>query len=135
MDSVGTGYQFDPRGAGGHYAYDAWGQLMAGTNSTPYGYKGQWGYYTDGETGLLLLTYRYLDPTTGRFLTRDPIGYEGGMNLYAYVGNGVIGGKDPAGFVPTFIGCTKRQEQELRKHLRDICEHRLRWIIVEVRGF
>lgn len=40
----------------------------------PYGYKGQWGYYTDSETGLLLLTYRYLDPTTGRFLTRDPIG-------------------------------------------------------------
>jgi hypothetical protein len=40
---------------------------MSGNNPTPYGYKGQWGYYTDGETGLLLLTHRYLDPATGRF--------------------------------------------------------------------
>jgi RHS repeat-associated protein len=48
---------------------------------TPYGYKGQWGYYTDGETGLLLLTHRYLDPAMGRFLTRDPIGFDGGINL------------------------------------------------------
>jgi RHS repeat-associated protein len=63
---------------------------MSGTNNTPYGTKGQWGYYTDGETGLLLLTHRYLDPATGMFLTRDPSGFEGGINLYAYVGNGVV---------------------------------------------
>jgi RHS repeat-associated protein len=54
------------------------------------GYKAQWGYYTDGETGVLLLTYRVFDPAKGRFLTRDPIGVEGGINLYAYVGNGVV---------------------------------------------
>jgi len=83
-----TGYQFDPQGNAAHLlnqngtvvahlAYDAWGQRMSGTNPTPYGYKGQWGYHTDGETGLLLLTHRYLDPATGRFLTRDPIGFEG----------------------------------------------------------
>ena len=104
-------YQFDPQGnvahllndngyADGHCAYDAWGQLMAGTNSTPYGYKAQWGYYTDSETGLLLLTHRYFDPTTGRFLTRDPIGYEGGINLYAYVGNRPLMLFDPSGFAP-----------------------------------
>jgi RHS repeat-associated protein len=63
----------------GHLAYDAWGQRMSGSNLAPYGYKGQWGYYIDGETGLLLLTHRYLDPATGRFLTRDPIGFEGGI--------------------------------------------------------
>ncbi|MGQ9791090.1 MAG: RHS repeat-associated core domain-containing protein, partial [Armatimonadota bacterium] len=55
----------------GVLCYDAWGQLMVGTNSMLYGYKGQWGYYADSETGWLLLTHRYLDPTTGRFLTRD----------------------------------------------------------------
>jgi len=66
-------------------------------NNTPYGYKGQWGYYTDGETGLLLLTHRYYDPATGRFLTRDPIGFEGGINLYAYVGNGVVMQEDRMG--------------------------------------
>jgi|GEM_PF-1407328 len=71
---------------------------MSGTNNTPYGTKGQWGYYTDGETGLLLLTHRYFDPATGRFLTRDPIGFEGGINLYAYVGNGVVVKADPEGY-------------------------------------
>jgi RHS repeat-associated protein len=103
-----TGYQFDPQGNGAHLmdddgfvlahlAYDAWGQRMSGNNPTPYGYKGQWGYYTDGETGLLLLIHRYLDPATGRFLTRDPIGFDGGINLYAYVGNSVPNASDPSG--------------------------------------
>jgi RHS repeat-associated protein len=106
-----SGYQFDPQGNAthlmdddgfvlAHLAYDAWGQRMSGTNNTPYGTKGQWGYYTDGETGLLLLTHRYFDPATGRFLTRDPIGFEGGINLYAYVGNGVVMLKDPSGRIP-----------------------------------
>ena len=67
---------------------------------TPFAYKGQWGYYTDVETGILLLTHRYLDPATGRFLTRDPIGFEGGVNLYAYVGNGVVVGSDARGLSP-----------------------------------
>jgi RHS repeat-associated protein len=58
---------------------------MSGTNNTPYGTKGQWGYYTDGETGLLLLTHRYFDPATGRFLTRDPIGVEGGIKGQQYM--------------------------------------------------
>jgi len=78
-------------------ACHVWGQRMSGNNPTPYGYKGQCGYYTDVETGILLLTHRYLDPATGRFLTRDPIGMEGGINLYAYVGNSVITEADPTG--------------------------------------
>ena len=106
-----TGYQFDPQGNAthlmdddglvlAHLAYDAWGQPMSGNNPTPHGYKGQWGYYTDGETGLLLLTHRYFDPATGRFLTRDPIGFEGGINLYAYVNNRILDEIDPWGLLP-----------------------------------
>ncbi|GIV20397.1 MAG: hypothetical protein KatS3mg023_2148 [Armatimonadota bacterium] len=49
-------------------------------------------------SGRILTTPRYLDPATGRFLTRDPIGIEGGINLYAYVGNGVVMKADPLGF-------------------------------------
>jgi len=64
---------------------------------TPFAYKGQWGYYTDVETGILLLTHRSFDAATGRFLTRDPIGLEGSINLYATVGNGVIMRRDPSG--------------------------------------
>ncbi|GIV15382.1 MAG: hypothetical protein KatS3mg022_0817 [Armatimonadota bacterium] len=94
-------YQFDPQGNAVHImdnsrnvlanlAYDAWGQLISGSNPTPYGYKAQWGYTTDVETGILLLTHRYLDPATGRFLTRGTIGLEGGINLYSLDGNKVI---------------------------------------------
>ncbi len=81
-------------------AYDAWGQLMSGSNPIPYSYKAQWGYYTDVETGILLLTHRYLDPAMGRFLTRDPIGSRAGANLYAYVNNRVVVDIDPWGLLP-----------------------------------
>jgi RHS repeat-associated protein len=37
------------------------------------------------ETGLYLTHYRLYDPDTKRWLNRDPIGEEGGINLYAYV--------------------------------------------------
>jgi RHS repeat-associated protein len=81
--------------------YDAFGNKVAGNpNNAPYGYKAQWGYRTDHETGLLLLTHRYYDPINARFLTRDPIGYEGGINLYGYTNNQPIGRKDPLGLVP-----------------------------------
>ncbi|MCA1592098.1 MAG: RHS repeat-associated core domain-containing protein [Acidobacteria bacterium] len=69
--------------------------------SDPFGYGAQWGYYTDRESGLQLLTHRYYDPQSGRFLTRDPIGYRGGINLYAYVNNSPVNFADPSGLYPT----------------------------------
>ena len=64
----------------------------------PYdGFGGEWGYQTDKETGLVLCGARYYDPSTGRWLTRDPIGYAGGVDLYRYCGNNPINGVDPSG--------------------------------------
>jgi len=40
---------------------------------------------------------RYYDPSTGRFLQRDPIGIAGGLNVYAYVGNRPTVRIDPLG--------------------------------------
>ena len=51
----------------------------------------------DSETGLYYYRARYYDPTLGRFLQRDPIGYGDGMNLYAYVGNNPMNWIDPLG--------------------------------------
>jgi len=111
-----TFYTFDPQGSVAQrldgagnvltsHVFDAHGVgQSSGTVSDPYGYCAQWGYYTDRETGLLLLTHRYYDPGTGRFLTRDPIGYDGGVNLYAYVGNSPLTRIDPAGHGPHIIG-------------------------------
>ena len=36
---------------------------------------------------------------TGRWLTRDPIGYQGGINLYAYVESDPVGRVDPGGLI------------------------------------
>ena len=41
----------------------------------------------DPETGFILFGRRLYDPVSGRFITSDPLGYEGGPNLYAYAQN------------------------------------------------
>lgn len=76
--------------------YDAFGKQRAGAADV-WGFGGQAGYYTDAETGLVLCTHRFYDPQQGRFLTRDPIGYEGGINLYGYTQNNPVNGLDPLG--------------------------------------
>ena len=47
--------------------------------------------------GMVYLRNRWYDPATGRFLTQDPIGLAGGVNLYAYAGNNPISFSDPYG--------------------------------------
>ena len=93
-------------------AYDAFGTRTSTVSPQPdpWGYGAQAGYYTDVETGLILCTHRFYDPSTGRWLTRDPIGYEGGINLYGYTGNNPVNESDPSGFAifpPTFMPMPK----------------------------
>ena len=63
----------------------------------PFGHHARDGYTLDRETGLYLCQNRYYDPGTGRWVTQDPIGFAGGVNLYAYCGGGPIGRSDPKG--------------------------------------
>ena len=51
----------------------------------------------DPRSGLVDMRARAYDPELGRFLTPDPLAHEGGMNLYAYVGNNPLRFRDPLG--------------------------------------
>ncbi|GHU24556.1 hypothetical protein AGMMS50243_27810 [Betaproteobacteria bacterium] len=64
------------------------------------------GQYEDEETGLHYNFRRYYEPETGRYITSDPIGVEGGINLYQYAGSDPVNLADPTGevaFIPFMI--------------------------------
>ncbi len=55
------------------------------------------GYRYDAETDNYYVRNRYYSPTLGRWLTRDPIGYQGGINLYGYAAGSPVGNVDAEG--------------------------------------
>ncbi|WKZ79902.1 MAG: RHS repeat-associated core domain-containing protein [Fimbriimonadaceae bacterium] len=77
--------------------YDAFGNVTSssGTWQGPFAYGGPYGYQSDPDSGLKLLGHRYYDPSTGRFLTRDPI--KDGRNWYGYCGGNPLKWADPQG--------------------------------------
>lgn len=103
---VSTWFHFGPQGetrqatnsAGtviGTASYSPYG-VPASTLATPFQFGSQFGYYTD-YGNIILCGARWYDPAQGRWLIRDPIGYEGGENLYAYVGENPVSWCDPSG--------------------------------------
>ena len=55
------------------------------------------GRHSDFETGLYYYRARYYSAELGRFLSRDPIGYKGGINSYEYCGDAPLRRTDPSG--------------------------------------
>jgi len=108
----------------------AFGEAICGANgagdcvpgvpstSTRYQYAGSSGYETalgspahGGSTGQSALPWqhvghRWYDPSTGRFLQRDPIGIGGGLNVYVYCDNNPLAQTDANGLMspPPFFG-------------------------------
>ncbi|CAM2982059.1 LamG-like jellyroll fold domain-containing protein [Rariglobus hedericola] len=65
-----------------------------------------WGFstkYQDVESGFLYYGLRYYNPSTGRWLGRDPIGEVGGLNMYKFVGNNAVCFADYLGLLETNI--------------------------------
>jgi RHS repeat-associated protein len=77
------------------YGYTGYGlTLSAGANTAAYRFTGR---RYDPETGLYFYRARAYSPGLGRFLQTDPIGTDGGLHLYAYVGNDPLNATDPLG--------------------------------------
>jgi len=97
------------------YSYTPFGVLTNFEEAIPqpFKYAGQYGVmYEPG--GLYYMRARYYDADTGRFISEDPIGFEGGINLYAYCNSNPVNFVDPLGlcrrsgwtnFALPFIGC------------------------------
>ena len=81
-----------------NYEYDPFGRTIRASRPVaklnPLRFSTQ---YEDEFTGDLKYRYRDYQPNTGRWLSRDPIGESGGINMYALSGNDLINSIDPLG--------------------------------------
>ncbi len=85
------------------YEYDAYGNTKvfdtSGTELTTSSFGNRYAFQgreIDWETGLYYFRARWYDPEIGRWLSKDPIGIRGGLNLYVAFGN------NPVNFVDHF---------------------------------
>ena len=98
-----------------HFEYDPFGNTVVSTDATN---QFEYRFSTkpiDPTTGLLYYGYRWYDPLTGRWPSRDPITERGGVNLYGFVGNDGVKWFDILGLFkkPTKDGAV----EELKKAL------------------
>lgn len=87
------------------YSYDPYGRMTvvypASGLPSPASDFGYTGHYYHAASGLCLAPYRAYDPNTARWLSRDPIAENGGVNLYGYVGNNPMSWYDQLGLTIT----------------------------------
>jgi len=77
------------------YPASYWGEVLADTGFVVrFRHAGR---EYDPEAGLYYNRARYYDPQIGRFLSEDPWGVAGGLNLYTYAGNDPVNNRDPSG--------------------------------------
>src|SRR5260221_14365107 len=89
----------------GRISYDGFGKIVSDTtggSGDRYKYTGrEW----DSSVSLQYNRARYYDPAIGKWISRDPIGFDSrDANLYRYVGNGPTNYSDPFGYFSTIGG-------------------------------
>ena len=87
------------------FAYQPYGRMVAhsGATDTPFLFMGDYGVWHAGQ-GLYLTRHRAYDAHLMRFTSRDPIGIDGGNNLYVYTGNNPVAFVDPLGLWQVTVG-------------------------------
>ena len=108
-DIQGTiwGYVDSQNNVVARWQYDAWGNVVDEEVSVPalanirYRFQGR---ECSAATGLVNFRMRWYDPETGRWLSKDPIGLSGGLNLYAFCEDNPICKCDPFGTIVFAIG-------------------------------
>jgi RHS repeat-associated protein len=85
------------------YTYDSFGKLTAstGTLTNPFQFTGR---EFDSETGIYFYRARYYDSAEGRFISEDPIRFDGGNDFYTYVHDNPVLFRDPTGLCPSPLG-------------------------------
>ncbi len=82
------------------WTYDAWGNVLSefciipALASVRYRFQGR---ERSAATGLINFRMRWYDSETGRWLSKDPIGLGGGLNLYAFCEDDPVNGQDSLG--------------------------------------
>src|SRR5262249_4000938 len=82
------------------YSFSSFGNSTSTVGlSNPFQYTGrEW----DSDTGIFYYRARYYQPSTGRFISEDPITFRGGRNFYRYVRNNPLNRTDPTGLTPVW---------------------------------
>jgi len=78
-------------------SYDPFGNILSTTGTANNNQLHYTGRETDPDTGFIYMRNRLRDPITGIFLSEDPIGIKGGLNLYQYCRQNPINCNDPYG--------------------------------------
>jgi len=94
--------------------YTAYGSVRSGADPGTIGFAGA---RRDPKTGLYYMRNRYYSPELGRFVSRDPIGFLGGGNMYGYVGNNPSRTRDPLGLADQFEYWDESRAQSSRQRV------------------
>ncbi len=103
------------------YSYGAYGQTLAmegnAAASNPFRFSSE---YADEELGLIYYNYRHYNPLDGRWISRDPIGEMGGINIYAFMGNKLNCFIDELGLSPSYPNCCGQESDKVLERAKSI---------------
>jgi RHS repeat-associated protein len=107
----------------GTYVYAPYGEVLSHTGAnTPMQFVGALGYQTQ-IANRTYVRHRYYRPDLGRWVTRDPIGFEGGdWNLYGYAGASPAWRVDATGLMWIhFEGCNSDERSRIKQAVSELC--------------